>query len=141
MPKQTLHETEVLPEEISPRSSQNPNYCHRPAKDGNGECGGIIFVQNWHLDDDKKPTKAIVISKCGKCESFEEDEFKMPNLKHSERCLQGQKLGLTPMVYLATCVTNVVCWKCGGCVHNTEDRTIQYACTALDWKEGEGFPF
>jgi hypothetical protein len=140
MPGQKLKESEIFPEEISPPTSTNPNYCHRPSKNG-GECGGVIFVQNWHLDDNDNPTKAIVISKCGRCESTEEDIFQIPKLKHSERCLQGQKLGLTPMIYLATCVTDVVIWKCGGCIQQIEGgRGIQYSCDAIDSKSG-GFPF
>src|SRR3972149_2846655 len=123
--------------DLTVNQKDNPNICMRIVErtiDGkviSMPCYGKIFVQSIKQDD---PKKVVAISKCGGCETIEEDEFEVPEVKHAESCLQSQARGSKPRVYLQSvmyphCEDRIindmpqqvitgydVVWKCGGCV-------------------------
>ncbi len=129
-----------------PKSNSNPNICNRPVDVKNNEgktvsipCGGKIMV--WTLDNTKvkKTGTAIVHSRCGKCGELEEDAYNKPEIKHTERCLMGQKQKkVKPTEFLSTVIPDIH-WKCVGVL--SDEHRDDYECGVSAITLNAGFPY
>jgi hypothetical protein len=135
------------------------NYCSRPSKilglDNKPlPCGGLIVVDTIERKD---TGDYVVKSHCGKCNATEEDTFKAPSIKHSERCIQSQKRGEKPFVYLQSVnypiyaqdpkdpkkqiiIDYGIVWKCAGSQYPKESGN-ETTCDAIEIIKRGGFPF
>lgn len=134
----------VTPELI--KSNVNPNVCLKKVTAKNNdnkdiivECGGNIVVKSIDNSKIKISQIAIVNSECGRCGIKEQDEYNLPNIKHTEQCLQGQTTyKVKPNVFLSTVIPDIH-WKCSGVI--SQKHEYDYPCGASVIKIDGGFPF